>query len=104
MFNKKIILLFLAVFFVIGAVKNIYAVPYMIELSSAVFNGAEDNDDRGNTVVLDESGNIIVSGSKKMGAPIYWTTVKYNSDLSDVLASADVTTNTVIAPGNFPGG
>ena len=60
----------------------------LIPISSATYNGPADGWDEARGVSIDGIGNIIVAGRSFNGTNDDYFTIKYNSDLSIVLASA----------------
>ena len=59
-----------------------------LTLASVVFNGSDNRDDRARAVAVDGDGNIFVTGESYSGTNFDYCTIKYNNDLSVMLASA----------------
>lgn len=59
-----------------------------VVLSSATYNSLADNYEHASGVVVDNNGNVIVTGSSNNGSDCDYFTIKYDQDLSVVLSSA----------------
>lgn len=60
----------------------------LIALSSVTYDSGSGNDDKAEEVAIDDSDNIIVTGFSSNGSNDDYYTIKYNSDLSQVVSSA----------------
>ncbi len=59
-----------------------------VVLASATYNGSANNDDHTSGIIIDKEGNIIVVGTSENLSNDDYFIIKYNDDLSVVLASA----------------